>query len=103
MGEILNIQPKFKYVEKEKETSDSDSGSENSVDEFLPSVDFGPIDNSLALKTFPKWKPTKLNDALKETCHFFEKSFTSFPALRPIHKFSADMKKDIELSYLSEK
>lgn len=40
--------------------------------EFLPSVDFGPVDISKALSTLTGWQPTPLAEAIKQTTLFFE-------------------------------
>lgn len=88
MGKILNIQPNFFFGNKDDDHKDNDDM--NNYMEFLPSVDFGPIDIDKSLKIL-NWKPTLFYESLKETCIFFEKAWYLYPELIPLEDFHKSM------------
>ncbi len=68
--------------------------------EFLPSVDFGPIDISKALATL-QWKPTPMREALKATCDFCDRAWFEYPDERPTGDFASYVTEKIEDVYSS--
>ena len=66
--------------------------------EFLPSVDFGPINITKALNEL-NWKPSSFETMMEITTKFFEEAWHKYPNLRPISDFSKSMQRDIMKAY----
>eukprot|EP01114_Cavostelium_apophysatum_P017919 TRINITY_DN5422_c0_g1_i1.p1 TRINITY_DN5422_c0_g1~~TRINITY_DN5422_c0_g1_i1.p1 ORF type:complete len:362 (+),score=52.19 TRINITY_DN5422_c0_g1_i1:200-1285(+) len=98
-AEILAITPKFNF-ETSDNNSDSDSSSE-SLDEYLPSVNFGPIDISLALSSLP-WKPTPFRAALEKTCAFFEDAYFRYHEKIPIEDWPEEKQRSVAEAYANK-
>jgi hypothetical protein len=81
IGAQLQIKPKFYQFEFSDNDDDDGSGSEPELDEYYPSVEFGPIDISKALQSL-SWKPTPLKRAVDDTCQFFQDAWTQYVSER---------------------
>lgn len=70
----------------------SDDGSEPELEAYYPSVTFGPVDISKALKNLP-WKPTAMQTSIRESCAWFEKAWHNYRTEREeaIEDFSEQM------------
>ncbi len=98
----------------ESDSSESSSSSSTSdiadfwTSEWLPSVDFGPIDITKATHIpFPSsnsssnsnWEPTPLERGLQITCKFFEDAWNRYPSLHPTDEFPIELKQRLGLIY----
>jgi hypothetical protein len=93
ISKVLGIRPTFKEANQELQDDDDSSTSSSSSSlsmEFLPSVDFGPVDITKALTTL-SWKPTPMMDAVRDTTNFCERAWFDFPEERPLDDFTEDM------------
>lgn len=102
MARQLHTTVHFIEVNQPEDSDSSDSDSENtsqdSINEYYPSVSFGPVDISKALRHL-QWKPTTMKEALAVTCQFFENATKEFPDLVPIDDFSEGMIATINQMY----
>lgn len=75
------------------------TNSEDSLEEFLPSVTIGPLDIRKA-KQLLNWKPTPFQQALQITCNWFEKAWFDYHDECPLEEFEDEkMVAEIEKAY----
>ncbi len=98
-ADIMKVKPQYR-LSKESSSSDSDSSSESDDMnfEYLPSVDFGPLDTAKAVKEIG-WKTTPLRKALEKTIEFFEDAWHKYPTERPLDDFPKAVRKQLKEMY----
>eukprot|EP01102_Stenamoeba_stenopodia_P003584 TRINITY_DN1376_c0_g1_i2.p1 TRINITY_DN1376_c0_g1~~TRINITY_DN1376_c0_g1_i2.p1 ORF type:complete len:433 (+),score=101.16 TRINITY_DN1376_c0_g1_i2:60-1358(+) len=86
MAKMLGVTPRFRrFYERRGEDDDDDDDDDDDAIESYPSVTFGAIDITKATQHLGPfgWKPTRADDALRETCQFFDRAWLTFPEERP--------------------
>jgi len=92
IGKSIGIS-NIKYFSQEE--SSSDSCCQGELEEYYPSVDFGPLDTTKAIKILD-FKSTPFTQSLKETSKFFKDAWNKYPEDRPIDDFSEEMVDSLE-------
>lgn len=95
VANCIHVSPQFRDVDEEIDSM----GSTDSYEQFLPSVSFGPIDNSKAKRVLG-FKPTPMKEAIKITCDWFEDAWNLYYEEVPLDSFeNGEMRKLIKKAY----